>query len=173
MCLQGRTRKALVGRCKLEQRPLVSCTQMDNYTEGLVCTTQSLPSLNQCPMLVMPALPALPCAPPASTTLPTGHPLQVLVEARAADGSTHSVLLQNAETVKLVGLPQGLAASSSSDASGSGTAAGTGTGVAAGSKAWRTISVAAMQPGDVVMLHRPATAARHMGIAIQEHIVEQ
>jgi 3-dehydroquinate synthase class II len=71
---------------------------------------------------------------------------QVLVEAQTADGSApHSIILQNAETVKLVG------------------AANPGTG----------ISVASLQPGDQVLIHRPAVAARHTGIAVDEWLVEQ
>lgn len=135
---------------------------------------------------------------------------QVLVEARDAAGGTHSVLLQNAETVKLVGLAPGGCApqtgveaglgltssgsSSSSRGSSSGSSSGGGAESSQGSaqgdvesqqeggpgrvddherRTWRVISVAALKPGDHVLLHRPATAARHMGIPIQEFIVEQ
>mmetsp|Transcript_14054 Transcript_14054/g.37474 ORF Transcript_14054/g.37474 Transcript_14054/m.37474 type:complete len:138 (-) Transcript_14054:73-486(-) len=41
------------------------------------------------------------------------------------------------------------------------------------SKAWRTLSVSALQPGDEVLVYRPNSAARHMGHAINEFIQEQ
>jgi 3-dehydroquinate synthase class II len=68
----------------------------------------------------------------------------VLVEAQTADGAAHSVILQNAETVKLVG----------------GSAA-------------VGLSVASLKPGDNVLVHRPEVAARHTGIAVEEWLVEQ
>jgi 3-dehydroquinate synthase class II len=79
----------------------------------------------------------------------------VLVEAKTADGQLHSVLLQNAETVKLVG---------------PGVATGQG-GVAKG-RSWRAVSVTEMQPGAQVLVLRQE-GARHTGISIQESIVEK
>lgn len=79
----------------------------------------------------------------------------VLVEAKTADGQLHSVLLQNAETVKLVG-PGGA----------------TGQGGAAKGRSWRALSVTEMQAGaQVLMLMQEG--ARHTGISIQESIVEK
>lgn len=69
----------------------------------------------------------------------------VLVEAIADDGILYSILLQNAETVKLVG-PDG--------------------------DAWRAISVPALKPDDklyVLVQH----AARHAGMQIEEEIIER
>jgi 3-dehydroquinate synthase class II len=87
----------------------------------------------------------------------------VLVEARTADGQLHSVLLQNAETVKLVGLASGaqvgdLAAAVEEDGGDK--------------KRWRAISVTEMQAGEQVLVLRQG-GARHTGISIQESIVEK
>jgi 3-dehydroquinate synthase class II len=77
----------------------------------------------------------------------------VLVVARTTDGAEHSILLQNAETVKVVG-PSGC-----SDA-------------AAGKQGWRAVSVSELRPGDEVLVVRQH-AARHTGIRIEESIVER
>ena len=113
---------------------------------------------------------------------------QVLVEASLPDGTTHSVLLQNAETVKLVSEPtpsqhhsdNTITEPSSSRgeeaAHGDGqccSSGGTGASKNQRQSSWRTLSVAALSPGDRVLLHRPVSAARHMGIAIQEFVLEQ
>lgn len=81
---------------------------------------------------------------------------QMLVAVRTADGSEFSLLLQNAETVKLVGP----AAAPDDAASGPEP------------RAWRTISMSALALGDEVLVHRPVVAARHMGIPIDEYIRE-
>lgn len=93
----GRTRAAVVGRCKVEARPMV------------------------------------------------------LVEAQTADGQTVSTMLQNAETVRVVGPA----------ASGGG----------GGKAAWQAISVSRLAAGDKVFLLQQE-GARHTGIAIQERINE-
>ncbi|KXZ51425.1 hypothetical protein GPECTOR_12g387 [Gonium pectorale] len=119
---QGRTRTALVGRLKIERRPLV------------------------------------------------------LVEVETEDGSRHSLMLQNAETVKLVGPYQPPPAGAEGGAAGPSTAAaGAAAGAAAAGdvdRGWRAISVAALAPGDQLYVLQTA-AARHTGIAIEEFIVEK
>ncbi|KAG2430798.1 hypothetical protein HXX76_009774 [Chlamydomonas incerta] len=112
---QGRTRTALVGRVKIERRPLV------------------------------------------------------LVEVETADGARHSLMLQNAETVKLVGPQTGSGSSSSSSSSSGGDGSSSSSG---GGRSWRAISVSALQPGDCVYVLLQA-AARHTGIAIEEFVVEK
>jgi 3-dehydroquinate synthase class II len=72
----------------------------------------------------------------------------LLVEARTADGVCHSILLQNAETVRLVG-PD-----------------------AEGDAGWRALSVVELKPGDSVFVHAQA-AARHTGVEIDERVVER
>ncbi|KAG2491204.1 hypothetical protein HYH03_010414 [Edaphochlamys debaryana] len=138
----GRSRPALVGRVKIERRPLV------------------------------------------------------VVELRCPDGSPASLMLQNAETVKLLGPapapapapappPAAAQASASTPApaqAGEGTAdkgaagtGGPGAGGAAGAGAgatWRAVSVSALAPGDRVFVLQ-AAAARHTGIAIEEFILEK
>lgn len=87
----GRRRRALVGRVKIERRPLV------------------------------------------------------LVEAATAEGQSYSILLQNAETVKLVG-PEGAG--------------------------WRAVAVSVLAPGDVLYVLEQG-AARHTGVSIEESITER
>lgn len=69
--------------------------------------------------------------------------VQVMVEARLADGLTGSVILQNAETVKLVS-PAGQPGSRS-----------------------MTASVSTLKAGDRVLVHAPETAARHTGLIVK------
>jgi 3-dehydroquinate synthase class II len=73
----------------------------------------------------------------------------VLVEAKTSDGGYHSILLQNAETVRLIGPDDG------SD---------TG---------WRAISVSKLQVGDELLLLLQGDGARHTGILILEQISEK
>lgn len=73
----------------------------------------------------------------------------VLVEAEEPDGSLASVLLQNAETVKLVAPQDG------------------------SPRAWRTVAVSDLSVGDEVLLLSQQSAARHTGIAVDEFIVEK
>eukprot|EP00887_Chlorella_sp_A99_P008100 scaffold12.g8100.t1 len=119
----------------------------------------------------------------------------VLVEAATRDGAAHSILLQNAETVKLVGPAPGSTsgrdpaqdghvsqegpAGSSGGGGGGGRAApegaggnGAGPAAAGGAKRWRAISVSELQPGDEVYVLRQG-AARHTGISIEEQITEK
>lgn len=74
---------------------------------------------------------------------------QVLVEAETQDGRRHSIMLQNAETVRLIG-PQAEQAAAPTSA----------------------VSVTELQTGQLVYLHLQG-AARHTGISIEEHIVEK
>jgi 3-dehydroquinate synthase class II len=75
--------------------------------------------------------------------------VQVLVEAVTSDGEVHSHLLQNAETVRLVGPGGGGAA-----------------------PAWRAVSVSELAEGDELWVLRQG-AARHTGVSIEESIVER
>jgi 3-dehydroquinate synthase class II len=75
----------------------------------------------------------------------------LLVEAETPDGARHSTLLQNAETVRLVG-----------PADGQGAPRG----------AWRAVSVSELRQGQTVFVLRQ-DEARHTGIAIQERISEK
>jgi 3-dehydroquinate synthase class II len=84
----------------------------------------------------------------------------MLVEAETPDGTKHSTLLQNAETVRLVGpaaAPPGAAQGStdSSDAA-----------------AWQAVSVSALHVGQQVYVLQQQ-GARHTGISIQERISER
>ena len=97
---------------------------------------------------------------------PRSDCLQVLIEAETADHAVHSLLLQNAETVRLVG-----PAKQSSAAVGAG-AERDGEGKDHGATAWRAVSVSQMQVGDKVFM-RQQVAALHTGISIKESIVER
>lgn len=76
------------------------------------------------------------------------------VEAEA-QGRAFSVLLQNAETVRLVAAPPPKGRSGDFDGPA------------------QAISVSALKPGDVVLAHVPETVARHTGLAVEETIVER
>jgi 3-dehydroquinate synthase class II len=88
----------------------------------------------------------------------------ILVEAETSAGDVISVLLQYAETVKLVGPYYDQVPTSTS-------------------KKWRAISVSSLQPGDVVFalvqnsLSGPEAKAnrlgRHMGMKIEEYCLER
>lgn len=77
----------------------------------------------------------------------------VLIQAATEDGNEHSVMLQNAETVKLVG---------PDDSGNEGDITDT----------WRAISVSELKIGDEIFVHRQSEA-RHTGVAINEQIVER
>ncbi|BDA42244.1 3-dehydroquinate synthase [Coccomyxa sp. Obi] len=112
---QGRQRTAIVGRIKVERRPLV------------------------------------------------------LVEAETADGQAHSLLLQNAETVRLVGPSESqppLRESRPMTVESS-AAAEDGMGIR-----WQAISVSELHVGQLVYIRRQG-AARHTGISIDEFIRER
>lgn len=107
----GRTRTALVGRVKIEQRPLV------------------------------------------------------LVEAELADGDRCSVLLQNAETVRLVAPNAGPSGDSRSSHS-------TPDAPQEREPSWRAVSVSELAAGEQLLVLRQA-GARHTGVAIEESITER
>ena len=88
--------------------------------------------------------------------------MQVLVEAKTSDDVVHSLLLQNAETVRLVGL--------ASNTQSSGQAVNDRK--ESSQASWRAMSVSQLQVGDKVYL-RQQGAARHTGISIDERIVER
>lgn len=104
--------------------------------------------------------------------------MQVLVEAETEDGLRHSILLQNAETVRLIG-PQ-LAESpeaSESHTRESGHTSDSNTVQPAeqsdgGQPQFVAVSVSELEVGQMVYLHLQG-AARHTGISIQENIVER
>ena len=81
---------------------------------------------------------------------------QVLVEAETADKFRHSILLQNAETVRLVGPA---------------TVHGDG-GSAKQVNGWRAVSVSELKEGAQLYVLRQ-DGARHTGISISEQIVER
>lgn len=91
------------------------------------------------------------------------HDMQVLVEARTRDGLVHSLLLQNAETVRLVGPAS--TSQSSEQAAGDDTREGS-------PASWRSIPVSEVEVGNKVLLRKQG-AARHTGISINESIVER
>jgi 3-dehydroquinate synthase class II len=103
----------------------------------------------------------------------------VLVEATTEDGVEHSILLQNAETVKLIG-PKGNRNGGDVNKGGSCDSRRNKTlnkalnigGEAGKAKEWRTISVAEMVPGDEVYV-LVQNAARHTGVSIEESITEK
>ena len=123
------------------------------------------------------------------------------MEAELPDGEPCSVLLQNAETVRLVGPAPGgssgsLSGSSSSSrkssqaganaasaaaaedgfiwqqGGSSGGGSGSGGGGSGGSSSGRAISVSELAPGDQVYVLRQG-GARHTGVAIEESITER
>ncbi|GLI64247.1 hypothetical protein VaNZ11_007446 [Volvox africanus] len=127
----GRCRTAVVGRVKIERRPLV---------------------------LVELATPA---------------ELKGKVDG-AGEVTQHSLMLQNAETVKLVGPPRGHAswAGPKRVEEREGDVDAACSGVSGVDVAWCAISVSELQPGDLVnvLLQPPA---RHTGIAVEEFILEK
>jgi 3-dehydroquinate synthase class II len=110
--------------------------------------------------------------------------LQMLVEAETADGMRHSTLLQNAETVRLIGPVSSSSSSSTSTSSSSSSRSSSASPAAPGSsstadgcsagpqQSWQAVSVSELQPGQKVYLLLQE-AARHTGISIQERICEK
>ena len=102
-------------------------------------------------------------------------PMQVLVEAETQDGQKHSILLQNAETVRLVG-PQPVNVLKPNKHKSS-TCIQDGAAELAeklGKEQSQAVAVAVseLQIGQHIYLHLQS-AARHTGISIRENIVEQ
>lgn len=94
----------------------------------------------------------------------------MLVEAETKDGLRHSLLLQNAETVRLIGPAQSLNASDSSEANHQ--SADVKTEAEHGLASYQAVSVTELQVGQTVYLHLQG-AARHTGISINETIIEK
>jgi 3-dehydroquinate synthase class II len=108
----------------------------------------------------------------------------MLIEAETEDGTRHSTLLQNAETVRLVcpsagSIAPGSTNNSSSNSSASRTSSSSAelTSQTADitrsslQQGWQAVSVSALQPGQKVFLLMQE-GARHTGISIQEQIKE-
>lgn len=188
----GRVREAVVGRSKLESRPLVGVVQLS--IDRTHCAAPHLESVcRQSPCLAssvgdwgcwgcwvvievrVSGSRFLLCARPLSPYLPASPPAvsQVMVEGRDRDGGLHSVLLQNAETVKLVGTMAAAApptahtdcglvthcGGSDSDSGSSSSHLGehssqgskeVGIDSVQGGRGWRTLSVASLQPGETI-----------------------
>lgn len=89
--------------------------------------------------------------------------MQMLVEAETADHVAHSLLLQNAETVRLVG-PSNENSSSSEEADSKSSPSS--------EAGWRAIPVSQLKIGDKLYV-RQQDGARHTGISINESIVER
>lgn len=102
----------------------------------------------------------------------------VLVEAETEDGLRHSILLQNAETVRLIGpQPAESPEASESHTHESGHISDSHTLQPAeqsdgGQPQFVAVSVSELEVGQMVYLHLQG-AARHTGISIQENIVER
>lgn len=114
----------------------------------------------------------------------------VCIDAETGDGQRHSVILQNAETVKLVGptaQPSTGSTSTSSSAvtshtsrthssSGRGTEAlsdaPAGSAAPPDTRAWRAIAVSEVAQGDSVLVHL-SEAGRHLGHAVKETLTER
>ena len=84
--------------------------------------------------------------------------MQVLVEVQTEDGMLRSIILQNAETVKLVG-PAEPAPAAAPRPPGH-------------SAAWTALPVTELKPSDSVLVHLQGPA-RHTGIDINEAITEK
>jgi 3-dehydroquinate synthase class II len=83
----------------------------------------------------------------------------VLVAAHTDDGQEHSIILQNAETVKLVGpaRPQRTIDSKRSED--------------AAAAEWRAIAVTDLAAGDALLVRR-SEVGRHLGTAVHETLNE-
>lgn len=108
----------------------------------------------------------------------------MLVEARTPEGDTLSVLLQNAETVKLIGPADGEAQQQGQQQQGqrqqqrgeeedssAAPAAPAAASMPAAAGGWRAIPVSSLREGDAVFV-LPQHGARHTGISIEERVRE-
>lgn len=91
---------------------------------------------------------------------------QVLVEAETGEGLCHSILLQNAETVRLIG-PSESATAEEHNAVSVDNVQDTEP-----KSSYCAISVTELKIGSLVYLHLQG-AARHTGISINETIIEK
>ena len=82
----------------------------------------------------------------------------VLVDAVTENGVAYSILLQNAETVKVVGPDRNSKNNNSSSNNGR--------------KSWRAISVSELKQGDELYVYVQG-GARHTGVSIEESITER
>ena len=99
--------------------------------------------------------------------------MQVLVEAETQDGQRHSILLQNAETVRLIGpCTTTSSVSNMEDESGPSQTPEQSNVSSSQQSQSDAVSVSEVQVGQPVYLHLQG-AARHTGISIQENIVEK
>jgi len=100
--------------------------------------------------------------------------MQVLVEAETQNGQRHSILLQNAETVRLIGPRTTMSSVSNMENKSSGPSQTPEQSDVSGSQKSQSdaVSVSELQIGQSVYLHLQG-AARHTGISIQENIVEK
>lgn len=97
----------------------------------------------------------------------------VLVEAETQDGQRHSILLQNAETVRLIGpCTTTSSVSNMEDESGPSQTPEQSDVSSSQQSQSDAVSVSEVQVGQPVYLHLQG-AARHTGISIQENIVEK
>ncbi len=99
--------------------------------------------------------------------------MQVLVEAETQNGQRHSILLQNAETVRLVGPRMAMSLlSNMEDISGPSQMSMQSDVSGSQQSQSDAVSVSELEIGQPVYLHLQG-AARHTGISIQENIVEK
>lgn len=101
----------------------------------------------------------------------------MLVEAETPDQARHSLLVQNAETVRLVGPAADASQRNQGGAGCDGSAAakhisGVEVSTEGLHKDWQALSVSQLQVGDRLFVRRQA-AARHTGISINESITER
>lgn len=94
----------------------------------------------------------------------------MLVAAETSDGQQHSIILQNAETVKIVGpAPEKV----SVEYDGASATELFGEGKEEVGPMWRTIAVTEIELGCSLYVKRSdAGVGRHMGIAVQEMLNE-
>ena len=155
----GMQRQAIVGRCKIENRPLVSAiaalvTAASITAQTLYCTLCMHICFGSAHEPYTPAHGA--CSSTAAVVL--SPVVQVLVEVRTEDGVLHSIILQNAETVKLVGLAEPAPAAAP--------------GLPSHNTPWKALPVTELKPSDTVLVHLQGPA-RHTGIDINEAITEK
>ena len=97
------------------------------------------------------------------------------MEAETQDGQRHSILLQNAETVRLIGPGHAQSGASGQHSSQQTDPEASGSTVSAEEEQQAqsdAVSVSELQTGRLVYLHLQGSA-RHTGISIQEKIVEK
>lgn len=98
----------------------------------------------------------------------------MLVEVETADGLQHSTLLQNAETVRLIGPKKDdrNVASSAETVPLEKSSSSNAQLVQQQQQQWQATAVTELQPGQHIFMLRQG-GARHTGISIQENINEK